>query len=141
MQLPAQLSCCTKLADMRISTAQLPTCVFNVISLTLLLLDQARPAPDNLQAAGRLTCLQEMRICHSDAAMLEAALAEMTAAASLTTLRLDRNELTSLPEIAWLPQLKVLDLKHNECAPLPLPHAVHVPDRLWCGAKRLAATQ
>ncbi len=46
-----------------------------------------------------------MRICHSNAAMLEATLAEMTAAASLTTLRLDRKELTFLPEIARLPQL------------------------------------
>ncbi len=62
LQLPAQLSCCIKLADMRISTAQLPACVFNMVSLTSLLLDQARPAPDDLQAASRLTCLQDAHL-------------------------------------------------------------------------------
>lgn len=119
LAIPVQISCCTALSRLEISSVTVPVDILRIGSLTHLTLDQCRPSPDQLRNISSLTSLAKPRMCNSPGGI---PLDSLRVPSTLTALLLDRNWLPRLPSLQsapWLTQLQKLNLRDNRLSALP----------------------
>lgn len=114
-----QISCCTALTCLEISSVTLPEGILRIASLRHLTLDQCRPTAEQLRNISSLTSLAKLRMCNSRDGWLDIPLGSLWVHSTLTVLQLDQDGLTALPPLQsapWLTQLQHLNLQANRCA-------------------------